>query len=117
MIGREFTRAVLERAMDAGRLPHALQTLKAAGVIQQVRVVPEPAYRFKHVLTQEAALGSLLEHQRKELHGRVGEAIESLYGTGLDEQVGRLVEHFSRAEQWPKAVLLRAARRRAGRTR
>jgi tetratricopeptide (TPR) repeat protein len=104
VIGREFTRGILERIGGVGRLPHALQTLKAAGVIQQVRVVPEPAYRFKHVLTQEAALGSLLEHQRKELHGRVGEAIEALYGGALDEHVGRLVEHFSRAEQWPKAV-------------
>ncbi len=104
VVGREFSRGILERAIDGGRLPHALQTLKAAGVIQQVRVVPEPAYRFKHVLTQEAASGSLLEHQRKELHGRVGEAIEALYGGELDEQLGRLVEHFSRAEHWPKAV-------------
>jgi predicted ATPase len=46
VVGREFTRGILEHAMDASRLPHALQTLKAAGVIQQVRVVPEPAYRF-----------------------------------------------------------------------
>jgi tetratricopeptide (TPR) repeat protein/tRNA A-37 threonylcarbamoyl transferase component Bud32/class 3 adenylate cyclase len=104
VIGREFTRGILERIVDTGRLPHALQTLKAAGVIQQVRVVPEPVYRFKHVLTQEAALGSLLEDQRKELHGRVGAAIEAMYGGALDEQVGRLVEHFSRAEQWPRAV-------------
>ena len=113
VIGPEFTRGILERAMDGGRLPHALQALKTAGVIQQVRVVPEPAYRFKHVLTQETASGSLLEHQRKELHGQVGEAIESLYGDGLDEYLGRLVEHFSRAERWPKAV--RYARRAAER--
>ena len=104
MIGREFTRGILERAIQSGRLPHALQALKATGVIQQIRVVPEPAYRFKHVLTQEAALGSLLEHQRKELHGRVGEAIEARYGNELGDHVGRLSEHFSRAEQWSKAV-------------
>jgi predicted ATPase/class 3 adenylate cyclase len=116
VVGPEFSRGILERAMDSARLPHALQTLKAAGVIQQVRVVPEPAYRFKHVLIQEVASTSLLEHQRKELHGRVGEAIEALYGKVLDEQLGRLVEHFSRAEQWPKAVryALSAAERANG---
>ena len=116
VVGPEFPRGILERAMDSARLPHALQTLKAAGVIQQVRVVPEPAYRFKHVLIQEVASASLLEHQRKELHGRVGEAIEALYGKVLDEQLGRLVEHFSRAEQWPKAVryALSAAERANG---
>ena len=66
--------------------------------------MPEPTYRFKHGLTQQAALGSLLDHQRKELHGRVGEAIEARHERGLDEHLGRLVEHFSRAERWPKAV-------------
>ncbi len=115
VIGREFTRGILERAMDSGRLPNALQALKATGVIQQIRVVPEPAYRFKHVLTQEAALGSLLEHQRKELHGRVGEAIEARYEEELDDHVGRLSEHFSHAEQWSKAVhYARLAAARAG---
>lgn len=113
VVGREFTRGILEHAMEGSRLPHALQVLKAAGVIQQIRVVPEPAYRFKHVLTREAAAGSLLEHQRKELHRRVGEAIEAVYGGALEEQYSRLVDHFSRAEQWPKAVhyALRAAER------
>ena len=104
VIGREFTRGILERATNPARLPQALQTLKSAGIIQQVRVVPEPTYRFKHGLTQQAALGSLLDHQRKELHGRVGEAIEARHERGLDEHLGRLVEHFSRAERWPSAV-------------
>jgi tetratricopeptide (TPR) repeat protein/class 3 adenylate cyclase len=104
VVGREFTRGILERATNPTRLPQALQTLKTAGIIQQVRVVPEPTYRFKHGLTQQAALGSLLDHQRKELHGRVGEAIEARHDRGLDEHLGRLVEHFSRAERWPSAV-------------
>lgn len=104
VVGREFARGVLEHAIDPARLPHALQVLKAAGVIRQVRVVPEPAYRFKHVLTQEAAVGSLLEHQRKELHGKVGEAIEAVYGDTLEEHYARLTDHFSRAEHWSKAV-------------
>ena len=104
VVGREFTRGILERATNPVRLPQALQMLKAAGIIQQVRVVPEPTYRFKHGLTQQAALESLLDHQRKELHGRVGEAIEARHERGLDEHLGRLVEHFSRAERWPRAV-------------
>jgi tetratricopeptide (TPR) repeat protein/class 3 adenylate cyclase len=104
VVGREFTRGILERATNPVRLPQALQTLKTAGIIQQVRVVPEPTYRFKHGLTRQAALGSLLDHQRKDLHGRVGEAIEARHERGLDEHLGRLVEHFSRAERWPSAV-------------
>jgi serine/threonine protein kinase/tetratricopeptide (TPR) repeat protein len=114
VVGREFTRGVLERSLpEVGRLPNALQTLKGAGLIQQTRVVPDAAYRFKHVLTQEVAYASLLEHQRRDLHGRVGEAIEQLHGNRLEEYLDRLAYHFSRAEKWLKAVHygLRAAER------
>ena len=72
--------------------------------MQQTRVAPEAEYRFKHVLTQEVAYSSLLEHQRRELHGRVGAQIEQLYAGRLDEHADRLAHHFSRAEEWEKAV-------------
>lgn len=114
VIGRECSRSLLERTLpDASRLPRALEALKAAGLIQQRRIVPEPAYRFKHVLTQEVAYASLLEHQRRQLHARVGEALEQLCGENLDTEADRLAHHFSRAEEWPKAVHygLRAAER------
>jgi len=113
VVGREFTRAVLDRVVDSERVARALQTLKAAGIVQQVRVVPEPSYRFKHALTHEAAYASLLEHQKKDLHGRVGAVIEAQYGAELHDHLDRLVEHFCRAENWPKAVhyALRSAER------
>lgn len=105
VVGREFTRTILEHAMpQAGRLPNALQTLKSAGLIQQVRVVPDVLFRFKHVLTQEVAYGSLVEHQCKELHGRVAEAIEVVYAGRLHDQLQQLAHHFSRAEQWSRAI-------------
>ncbi|MGH7477193.1 MAG: serine/threonine-protein kinase PknK [Longimicrobiales bacterium] len=105
VIGREFTRTILDRSLpEVGRLPNALQMLKGAGLIHQIRVVPEAAYRFKHVLTQEVAYDSLLDHQRKELHGRVGQAIEEVHGERIGEQLERLAHHFSRAEQWRHAV-------------
>jgi serine/threonine protein kinase/tetratricopeptide (TPR) repeat protein len=105
VIGREFPRTLLEHALtDATELPQALDALKAAGLIQQTRVAPDALYRFKHVLTQEVAYASLLEHQRRELHGRVGTTIEELHGNHVDDQLDRLAHHFSRAESWAKAV-------------
>jgi tetratricopeptide (TPR) repeat protein/class 3 adenylate cyclase len=105
VVGREFTREILERtATDAAVLPQALATLKAAGVIQQTRLAPQAGYRFKHVLTQEVAYATLLEHQRRELHGTVGTTIEWLHGERIDEQLDRLAYHFSRAESWTRAV-------------
>jgi predicted ATPase len=105
VIGREFTRGLLEDVAEpGGDLPRALERLKASGLVQQVGVVPEPAYRFKHALTQEVAYDSLLEYQRTALHAAVGRAIERRYATQVDEHVERLAHHFSRAEVWPAAV-------------
>ena len=105
VVGPEFERRLLEQAMHGGsRLPHALQTLKSAGLVQQVRVVPDAAYRFNHALTQEVAYASLLERQRIEVHGRVAEAIERVYAQRLEEHFDRLADHFSRAGSWSRAV-------------
>jgi tetratricopeptide (TPR) repeat protein/class 3 adenylate cyclase len=105
VVGREFTREILERTASEGDpLAQALATLKAAALIQQIRVVPDALYRFKHVLTQEVAYASLLEHQRRDLHGRVGAAIEQLHQDRIEEYSDRLAHHFSRAEEWHKAV-------------
>ena len=105
VIGREFTRGVLEDVVGAvPMLATSMDRLKASGLIQQVGVVPEPSYRFKHALTQEVAYDSLLEHQRARMHAQVGNAIETRYAMRLDEQVERLAYHFSMAEDWSRAV-------------
>jgi tetratricopeptide (TPR) repeat protein/class 3 adenylate cyclase len=105
VVGREFTRDVLERTVsDTDGLPQALENLKAAGLIQQAQIVPEVLYRFKHVLTQNVVYASLLEHQRRDLHGRVGARIEEVGQARIEEHLDRLAHHFSRAEEWGKAV-------------
>ncbi len=106
VIGRDFTRGVLEAVSAApDTLPLALERLKASGLVQQISVVPEPLFRFKHALTQEVAYDSLLEHQRASMHRAVGHAIEARYTTRLDEHVDRLAHHFGRAESWEEAVM------------
>ena len=105
VVGREFTRGVLEHVLeDAAALQPALAVLRSADLIQQTRVLPEAAYRFKHALTREVAYDSLLAHQRKTLHGRVGAAVEALHADRLDEQAELLAQHFSQAESWEEAV-------------
>ncbi len=105
VIGRDFTRGVLE-AVSTSRdtLQPALDRLKASGLVQQISVVPEPLFRFKHALTLEVAYDSLLEHQRASMHRAVGQAIEARYATRLEEHVDRLAHHFGRAEAWADAV-------------
>lgn len=105
VIGRTFSRSLLQYILSEDTdLMRALKKLRSAGLIQQTGVLPEATYRFKHALTQEVAYESLLQHQRKTLHGQVGEAIEALDPDRLDEQLDILAYHFSRAENWQKAV-------------
>lgn len=105
VIGREFARGVLEDVVEAPtNLGRSLERLKSSGLVQQIAVVPEPAFRFKHALTEEVAYDSLLEHQRATLHDAVGRAIERRYAARIDEHVERLAHHFSRADAWPDAV-------------
>ncbi len=61
-------------------------------------------YIFKHALTQEVAYEGLLRSERRTLHRRVGEAIESLLAHRVGEYVDTLTYHFHRAGDVDKAV-------------
>ncbi len=105
VVGREFGRDLLERTLDnASHLNAAIRSLKAAGLVEQTGVAPRATYRFRHVLMQEAAYATVLEHRRRALHGRVGAAIEADGAAVPDDQFERLAHHFERAEIWDKAV-------------
>ena len=105
VIGREFNRSILARVLgDATDLSPRLEKLQMLGLIQQTQVLPEPAYRFKHILTQEVAYDSILLHQRRSLHEAVGQAMEAAYRDRLEEHLEVLAQHFSRAENWAKAA-------------
>jgi tetratricopeptide (TPR) repeat protein len=112
VIGRDFSRRLLDRLSDAGeRTENLLGQLKAVELIYEKAVLPELSYTFKHALTHEVAYGSLLIQRRKELHGKIGLAIEELYGDRLTEQYEVLAYHFEKSEAWERAVeyLLKAA--------
>jgi len=104
VIGREFPRRLLEKISDSTeQLCQALETLKILELIQQIQVVPEAEYMFKHVITQEVTYETLLKQKRKELHGLVGQAIEELYPDRLEEFYEMLAYHYWRGEDWSRA--------------
>ena len=89
-----------------------LDTLEAKGLIRLATSRPELEYLFRHWLVQDAAYGSLLKQERRELHRLVGEALEALYPDRGSELAGVLAIHFSEAGDTDKAVdyLLEAGR-------
>ena len=89
-----------------------LDTLEAKGLIRLATSRPELEYLFRHWLVQDAAYGSLLKQERRELHRLVGEALEALYPDRGGELAGILAIHFSEAGETDKAIdyLLAAGR-------
>jgi class 3 adenylate cyclase/tetratricopeptide (TPR) repeat protein len=105
VIGREFTRRLVDRLAEIReRTDGLLRELTALELIHERRLFPELAYMFKHALTQDVAYSSLLVQRRRELHQLVGLAIEELYADRLPEHYEMLAHHFSRAEDWPRAL-------------
>jgi len=81
-----------------------LDTLEAKGLIRLAASRPELEYLFRHWLVQDAAYGSLLKQERRELHRLVGETLEALYPDRGSELAGVLAIHFSEAGNTDKAV-------------
>ena len=105
VIGREFTRGLLRHCLaEDADLDASLETLRASGLIHQTHILPEPTYSFKHVLTQEVAYDSILHHQRRQLHGVVGSAIERDCADRMTEHAEVLARHFGESEDWRKAA-------------
>src|SRR5688500_8965378 len=89
-----------------------LDRLEAKGLIRLAAYQPELEYLFRHWLVQDAAYGSLLKQERRELHQQVGDALEALYPERREELAGVLAMHFEQAGRTDKAIenLLTAGR-------
>ncbi len=114
VIGRRFLVRLLERIVEfTGQLDGLLQELRQLEIIYELALLPEPAYVFKHAVIQDVAYQSLLVQRRRELHQRVGHAIEELYADRLADHYEELAHHYLLGEAWGKAFeyLVRSADR------
>jgi predicted ATPase/class 3 adenylate cyclase len=104
VIGRRF-RVSLLAAVDPLVTDRAapLGQLVDRGFLDELPGDGERELTFHHVLVQEVAYNRLLRRQRRELHGRVAQAAESLYGAG-DDVIDLLARHLYLSEAGPKAI-------------
>ena len=103
VIGREFSRPVLEYVLEKRRGVEAdLHQLQMMELILEKEEARELEYLFKHYLIQEVAYNTLLAKKRKKLHGLIARAIETLYVDRLKEFYELLAFHYEKAEEWEK---------------
>ena len=105
VIGREFAYRILQTITDMSEdLKASLLNLQGLEFIYEKQLFPELEYIFKHALTQEVAYNSLLLKRRKEIHEKIGQAIEELYSERLEEYYELLAYHYVRSDNKEKAV-------------
>jgi tetratricopeptide (TPR) repeat protein len=105
VIGREFAMRLLERIVEAGEeVQSMVGELRALELIYEKAAHPELAFMFKHALTHDVAYASVLVQRRRALHCIVGTAIEELYRDRLAEHYEALAHHFTRGEDWERAL-------------
>ncbi len=104
VIGRLFEFAVLSLAHplqpDQATLLAQIQGVEGRDFVRLEAPQPQLSYMFKHNITQEVVYQTLLEHQQRELHQAVAEALESLQ----PEAVESLAYHYRRSQAHPKAL-------------
>jgi len=81
-----------------------VDVLEAKGLIRLASMRPELEYLFRHGLVQDAAYSSLLKQERRELHGRVGAALEALYPERAGELALVLAMHFEKPGDPMRAI-------------
>ena len=106
VLGKDVPLVLLASITDIheDELRQRLAQLHSAEFLYEARLFPEVEYTFKHALTHEVVYASLLVERRRELHGRIVEAVEELHSDRLAEHVERLAHHALRGELREKAL-------------
>jgi len=104
VLGRSFGLPHLEAVVGDGDVGPALVELQRLDLVREGRRWPEPEYRFKHVLIQEAAYRTLVADRRAAMHRRAAIWLEDRYAGREDEVAGLLAHHWQGAADEDKAV-------------
>jgi class 3 adenylate cyclase len=119
VIGKEFPETLLSEiaGLPIDELKAAIANLRRAELIYDLALYPAVEYAFKHPLTQEVALGSLLTERKRTIHRALAEAIERQGPGHLDERAPLLAYHWEEAgEKLTAARWYRRAAEWSGRT-
>jgi class 3 adenylate cyclase len=104
VLGREFSLDLAEEIWDAGvPLEAQLRELKGLEFLRERYGPAERTFVFKHALTREVAYEGMLQARRRELHGRVGAAVEHSQANRF-EHCELLAYHYSRSTDPERAL-------------
>jgi DNA-binding winged helix-turn-helix (wHTH) protein len=108
VVEKEFTSALLDRALGADSVDvlRALESAVGAGIC--VKDVLGNQFRFAHDLVREAIYCSLTSAERAENHGRIALAMADAIGPDSGPHSGEIARHF--AAVYPAPIASKALR-------
>ncbi|MBM3269904.1 MAG: tetratricopeptide repeat protein [Candidatus Sericytochromatia bacterium] len=101
VIGRSFHPRVLSQVLGGSEVDQGLEQLVKMTLIHRKQ---NGEFAFDHSTTQEVAYQSLLQATRREMHRRVGAALEQLLGDQWEPSSGILARHFYQGGDPARAV-------------
>jgi class 3 adenylate cyclase/tetratricopeptide (TPR) repeat protein len=105
-LGREFTFSLLAEVSGnpQGRLTAALDRLVEAQLLYRRGVPPAAEFFFKHALIQQAAYDGQLKSDRRALHARIVQVIETSHPEIARHEAGLMAHHCQEANLPDKGV-------------
>ena len=105
VIGPRTSMSLLARVSDraADTIQAAASGLQAAGFLD-VLAGPEPTLVFRHELMREAVYADLLLRTRREIHGRVVDALREFDNDQQHSLIEDIAEHARHAARWTEAA-------------
>ncbi|MBV8358543.1 MAG: AAA family ATPase [Deltaproteobacteria bacterium] len=106
VIGREPSLELIKQVTgkSEGQLDPGLSNLQIGEFIYEQPSVEGTAYIFKHALTQQVAINSLLAERRRNIHEQAARAIEAIYVSQLADHYTDLAHHYLRSSDALKAL-------------
>jgi tetratricopeptide (TPR) repeat protein len=104
VIEREFSYRLIKRLTGhtEKKILSGLSNLMNSELVYERGVYPNTTFIFKHALTQDVIYDSILLKKKRNLHKRIGQAIEGLNKDNIDEYYSILAEHFIKSENYKK---------------
>ena len=104
VLGRNFTLSLLAGvAGGEEKLREPLRELQRLDLLRQSRRWPQPEFRFKHILIQEAVYRTIVGSERRRLHREAAVWLEGRTDSA-DDALALLAHHWLAAEDEDKAI-------------
>jgi predicted ATPase len=106
VLGKDAPLALLRACTDLSdaALHHSFVHLQAAEFLYETLQANTSLYTFKHVLTQEVAYQSLLQHTRQHYHRRIAQVLVTQFPDTVARQPALVAHHYTAAGLTAEAI-------------